>query len=112
MAQITKRTRNSRVLSKILLDSITSTKTLEKTFTADLLEAASKLVSKAGDKEQGLLSSILNEIKTREDIGEIDPAKLLELSVIVINKSGEDDGEITKDTILKANKAGAKVKRI
>jgi hypothetical protein len=112
MAQITKKTRNSRILSKILLDSITSTKALEKTFTEDLLEAASKLVSKAGDKEQGLLTSILNEIKIREDIGEIDPAKLLELSVVVINKAGEDDGEITKDIILKASKTGAKVKRV
>jgi hypothetical protein len=112
MAQITKKTRNSRILSKILLDSIIFTKSLERITTEELLESASKLVSKAGDREQGLLSSILDEVKLREDIMDIDPAKLLELSVVVINKAGEENGEITKDTILKASKAGVKVRRV
>jgi hypothetical protein len=102
MAQITKTTRNARKLQALLLGSITSIKGLSFIPTLELLDSASKLVGKAGDKEQGLLASILSELEGRTDLLEADPTVLLKLAVIVINKAGEDDGQISKDLILKA----------
>lgn len=112
MAQITKVTRNARKLQSLLLGSITSTKGLSSIPTLELLDSASKLVGKAGDKEQGLLTSILVELDTRMDLLEADPIVLLKLAVTVINKAGEDDGQISKDIILKATSTAKGIKRV
>lgn len=112
MAQITKATRNARKLQALLLAGITSTKGLSYISTIELLDSASKLVGKAGDKEQGLLASILSELESRTDLLEADPTVLLKLAVIVINKAGEDDGQISKDIILKATAFTKGAKRV
>jgi hypothetical protein len=112
MAQITKVTRNARKLQALLLGAITSTKGLSNIPTLELLDSASKLTGKAGDKEQGLLASILAELDGRTDLLEADPTVLLKLAVIVINKAGEDDGQISKDIILKATASTKGAKRV
>lgn len=112
MAQITKVTRNARKLQALLLNGITSTKGLHYITTLELLDSASKLVGKAGDREQGLLASILAELDTRTDLLKEDPTVLLKLAVTVINKSGEDDGHISKDIILKATSSIKGLKRV
>lgn len=96
----------------MLLGSITSIKGLSFIPTLDLLDSASKLVGKAGDKEQGLLTSILAELDNRSDLLEADPSTLLKLAVVVINKAGEDDGKISKDLILKATANSKSTKRV
>jgi hypothetical protein len=113
MTRPTKQTQAARLLLSTLIEAIEDTSALENIETYDLLLNASKLIGKPGDKEVGLLNNILTEVKLREDIKEVPADLLLNLTVSIINKTGEKQEGVTKEEILKnkANLSNAKIKR-